>query len=773
MTSDSQHWDELQRLFDLADGVPAEEREGVLASACQDPALRARVMALLQAAELAQSTAAAQGARIGPYPILKLIGSGGVGSVYLAERAMTGSVQRVALKVLAPHAAGQGFVERFRREQRILAALDHPNITRLIDAGFSDSGQAYLVTEYVEGLHLDVYCRERQLSLDERLRVFEQVCSAVDYAHRNLIVHLDLKPSNILVTEGANVKLLDFGTAKLVQPDGSFTATIMATPAYASPEQMRQETLTTAADIYSLGVILYELVLGERLSRERPLTLPKAVPTDLSTMISKCLAELPADRYSSVNALAGDVTRYREGRPILAHPQTTLYQVTKFLRRNQGKVAATLVLSIALAAALGYAWWAQIRALRNAQRAVRMQAFIYRLFKNANPNVAGKPEPTVKEFLEKSAEVLPMYLKDPADLRQAQLSLALSLYWNQDFAPAKRLYASALESAKRAQDRTGEAEALGNLASIAYFEGKNAEAKEQVDRSFALASHAYVPVDLRFLITQKYVLIRSDLGGKAAELKPLLEAALKEARAGNVNPADIAESLNYLGGLELNASNVDAAGKDYQEGLDFYRKDPLSECDQSLTELGLAAVRREQNRPGEAVELLRKSYATGLKCWGPTPYTQNHEARLADALVAAGQIESGLAILEKARPGWSKPPVNGSVVFANLKYLAYAYVEAGRLGDAERVCREAYDLFGKELPPDNKRLAGLHLQWARALAGMHRWPEALPHAEVAERVLGEKPVTPLQKTMAEMARRALSDVRSKVTGRQPGSGNVQ
>jgi tetratricopeptide (TPR) repeat protein len=207
---------------------------------------------------------------------------------------------------------------------------------------------------------------------------------------------------------------------------------------------------------------------------------------------------------------------------------------------------------------------------------------------------------------------------------------------------------------------------------------------------------------------------------------------------------------------------VDAAEKDYSDGLSFYQRDPLSECDQSLTELGLAAVRREQNRPKEAVALLQKSYATGLKCWGPTPYTQNHQARLADALVAAGKVDEGVAMLEKAKPAWSQPPVNRSVVFANLKYLANAYFEAGRFSDAEGVSREAFELFGKELPAGNKRLAGVHLVWARALGGLGRWADALPHAEIADRVLGEIAVTPLQKTNAATARELLKTVRAKL-----------
>jgi eukaryotic-like serine/threonine-protein kinase len=166
MITDSEHWGELQRLFNLADGVPADDRERVLAEACPDAALCDRVLALLRAAERTQP----EGTRIGPYPILKLIGSGGVGTVYLAERLLTGSKQLVALKVLAPHAAGRGFAERFEREQQMLARLDHPSITRLIDAGTSESGQPYLVTEFVEGQHLNVYCQERQVGVNERPR---------------------------------------------------------------------------------------------------------------------------------------------------------------------------------------------------------------------------------------------------------------------------------------------------------------------------------------------------------------------------------------------------------------------------------------------------------------------------------------------------------------------------------------------------------------------------------------------------------------------------
>src|SRR5271170_4105417 len=269
MTQDAQNWDQLQALFYLVETAPERDRERLLVENCLDPGLRQRVMTILKASEVDSKNDTPAGAptltgKIGPYSVIRHIGAGGLGSVYLVERMMGGALQRSALKVLAPHAAGPSFVERFHREQHILASLDHSNITRLLDGGLSEGGQPYLVMEYVDGVPIDVYCDERSLGIAERLKLFLRVCDAVAYAHRNLVVHLDLKPSNIFVTSDGTVKLLDFGTSKLIQPGSLLTTTVLATPAYASPEQLRNEPVTTACDIYALGAILFELLAGRR-----------------------------------------------------------------------------------------------------------------------------------------------------------------------------------------------------------------------------------------------------------------------------------------------------------------------------------------------------------------------------------------------------------------------------------------------------------------------------------------------------------------------------
>ena len=217
MAQDADNWELLQDLFHLAEVTPAADRERVLAARCPDIELCRRAMDIFNAsrseeAEVASHIPALSG-KIGPYTLIRHLGTGGIGAVYLVERMVGGALQRSALKVLAPHSAGPAFIERFHREQHILASLDHPNITRMLDAGLSDQGHPYLVMEYVDGVHLDEYCDARKLGVAERLQLFLRVCDAVGYAHRNLIVHLDLKPSNILVTSDGTVKLLDFGTS--------------------------------------------------------------------------------------------------------------------------------------------------------------------------------------------------------------------------------------------------------------------------------------------------------------------------------------------------------------------------------------------------------------------------------------------------------------------------------------------------------------------------------------------------------------------------------
>jgi WD40 repeat protein/serine/threonine protein kinase len=332
------------------------------------------------------------GKQFGPYRVLALLGHGGMGSVWLAERADGLFTRQVALKLIHPTLKSQVMSERFAREREILASLNHPNIARLLDAGFADDGQSYLALEYVAGTPLTKYCDERRLSIHERLALFRQVLSAVQYAHAHLVIHRDLKPANILVTEEGQIQLLDFGIAKLLS-EGEAKETELTqlggramTPDYAAPEQIAGAPITTAADVYALGVMLYELLTGERpykLKRDsrgaleeailqadpvapsrivlepaaaaRATTAKKLASTlrgDLDTIVIKALKKSPAERYATANAFGEDVARYLRGDVVLAQPDSVAYRAFKFARRHRVGIAVAGGLLLTLAGGL-------------------------------------------------------------------------------------------------------------------------------------------------------------------------------------------------------------------------------------------------------------------------------------------------------------------------------------------------------------------------------------------------------------------------------------
>ena len=331
--------------------------------------------------------------RAGPYRIAGLLGSGGMADVYAAERDDGAFDQRAAIKVLRRGLDTADILARFLRERRILARLEHPAIARLLDGGALGDGRPYLVMERVDGRPIHLYAEENALSVEERLRLLLAACDAVGYAHRNLVVHRDLKPSNVLVSAGGEVKLLDFGIAKLLGPDLGGAQTVrevrVLTPAYAAPEQLAGEPTTTATDVWGLGALAFELLVGEpplaRLASSRsgdPPALATEPPPrassrvlelsaasvegrrraarlrgDLDTILEKALAVDPARRYLSAEALAEDLRRHLDGRPVRARPASLGYRAGKFLRRHRAGVAAALLGVGSLAIGGGVALW--------------------------------------------------------------------------------------------------------------------------------------------------------------------------------------------------------------------------------------------------------------------------------------------------------------------------------------------------------------------------------------------------------------------------------
>ncbi len=806
MTQDSENWEELQALFQLAEETPEEDRERVLAEKCPDAALRRRALAIFAGANT-EGAAFAPGAfpsadaptlkgKIGPYTLIRHLGSGGIGAVYLVERMVGGVLQRSALKVLAPHAAGPSFIERFHREQHILASLDHPNITRMLDAGLTDSGQPYLVMEYVDGVALDAYCNARNLGIPERLQLFLRVCDAVAYAHRNLVVHLDLKPSNILVTSDGTVKLLDFGTSKLIQPGSLLTTTVLATPAYASPEQLRNEPVTTACDIYALGAILFELLAGRRpggkasvaemieraMKEEEPESLPNAVASagtehcglsgsrlrqllsgDLATIVAKCLRPRPKDRYSSLDSLVEDIQRFIAGRPILAHPQTTWYKVSKFVRRHNRAVAATALVALILMASLGYAAWRQQQAVREGQRALRMQNFMYRLFKLANSNYTGKPAATVPEFLQLGVKILPDYIKDPSDLREAQLGLAESMYENGDLDDAQRVFTQIIPGAKSAGDVQGEAESEAFSGNIAYLQGQSELGQTLTAHALALSREPGVSPAVRAWSAIYYAWNRDNNGFRSDENVRLLQFAVKECRDHNLSQRETADALYNLGeDLELRG-RLDEAEQIFNQTLQVYSQDPSTLCEQSEVYGELAYIKQMRGDVQASLPLYQRSYDGFKVCSGPDSRgALTQQEYMAGALIKLGRAQEALSMMEVAMPSLRKILGTSPDLAEPLNFLSLAYVETGHYPEAEKAAKEMVDVQTGKVAPTDRRFGASHLLWARALAGQHRYQEALPHAEIADKLLAMNAVSPGAKQVGAEAHLLLLDIQSRL-----------
>jgi non-specific serine/threonine protein kinase/serine/threonine-protein kinase len=434
-----ERWKQVEAVFEQALERPAGERTAFLQQTCNgDEELRREVESLLDSHEragsfidqrsmflsqeiLEQETPSVQtGQLIGPYRVVREIGRGGMGAVYLAERADEQYQKRVAIKLIKRGMDTDSVLRHFRNERQILASFDHPNIARLFDGGTTTDGLPYFVMEYVDGVPIDKYADAHGLTINDRLKVFLQVCAAVSYAHRHTVIHRDVKPSNIFVTNDGVPKLLDFGVAKILQSgDGVESLMTMPgarpmTPEYASPEQVRGEPVTTASDVYSLGVVLYELLTGSspyRLSTRAPREIERAIteqePTkpstvarnsrivngesdeprmpvrlgpnydsrklrgDLDNIVLMALRKEPARRYQSVEQFAGDIRRHLESRPVLARRDTVSYRAKKFVQRNKVATAAAILVLISLVVGLIATSWETHRARVEKARAER------------------------------------------------------------------------------------------------------------------------------------------------------------------------------------------------------------------------------------------------------------------------------------------------------------------------------------------------------------------------------------------------------------------
>ncbi len=519
-----------------------------------------------------------RGGRLGPYRLLRTLGEGGMGIVFLAERADEEYRQRVAVKVLRLGAAGGSVVTRFRRERQILAGLEHPNIARLLDGGSTPGGLPYLVMEYVEGVALDDFCDRQRLSLEGRIRLFLTVCEAVARAHQELVVHRDLKPGNILVATDGTVKLLDFGIAKLLggegglAPEATGTVERALTPGYASPEQVRGDLITPASDVYALGVILYRLLSGvhpyvlegvgpvegmRRILEEEPLppsrrlseeatarvlaearrlspgALQRRLRGDLDGIVLKALAKDRRQRYATAEALARDLEAYLVGQPVVARRPTLTYRAGKFLRRNRVPVAVVAAFLILMVAAGWTLLEQSATSRRQRDKAERVAGVLVDLFEISDPGRSRGEQVTAREILDRGARRVRQELRDEPEVRAMLLDTIGRVYRQLGlYGEAQPLVEEAL---KERRELLGEshpevAASLVNLGQLASAQGRYEEA-EGLLRD-ALGRYRRLPGS-KSLESLEAVEALADLlmqRGRLQEAEPLLRDSLEVAR---------------------------------------------------------------------------------------------------------------------------------------------------------------------------------------------------------------------------------------------------
>ena len=676
-----ERWQRIEELFCTVVDRPVAEREAYLTQVCGgDEELRREVLSLLardisedfiqnHIAGVAMSFSPEPrddltGNRIGPYRLTRLVGRGGMGAVYEAVRDDDQFQQQVAIKLIKGGMDSDFVRKRFVRERQILASLDHPYIARLFDGGATEGGLPYFVMEFVDGEPIIDFCRRRGLALDEKLKLFRDVCSAVQHAHQKLVVHRDLKPSNIMVTAEGTPKLLDFGIAKLLTPDpgeaGTRTATAvrLMTPDYASPEQVRGGQITTATDVYSLGVVLYELLTARRpyqfetyspLAIERaiceteaprpsesareqtgaPAKLARQLAGDLDNIVLMALRKEPERRFQSVEQFSEDLRRYLSGLPIKARPDTFVYRAGKFVRRHRlAAVAATLVVLSLLGGIIATSYAArQARAERDranqaAATAQRVTQSFVSVFEVADPGRTQGIAITAKELLDQSAEKVTRELKDQPLVQAKLLDTIGGLYITLGlFDRAQPLLEEALRLRRQTMgaEHPEVAESLHHLGTVVYqrgdYPGSETLYREalQLRRKLLGSNHLQVADSMDGL--GRVLVARS----KVAEAEPLVRDALALRRS-QLEPEHkaIADSLHGLGRILSAQGKFAEAAEMYRQALAINRKIYGEENPSVAASLGnLGAMLHELGDYDGAELLLRNVLAMRRKLHGP------------------------------------------------------------------------------------------------------------------------------------------------------------
>ncbi len=724
-------------------------------------------------AEGADALAVDDAETIGPYRLVRCLGEGGMGEVFLAERSDGEFEQRVALKRIRAGLESQAIAERFLRERQILARLDHPGIAHLLDGGSTDDGDPYFVLEHVEGIPITAWCEQRSAPLEARIRLMIEVAEAVDAAHRQLVVHRDLKPTNILVTASGRVKLLDFGIAKLLQSEAFDERQTQIggqplTPAYAAPEQILGEAVTTATDVYSMGALLFELLTGrppfDRSGRPLPalvravdsetLERPSVVAAgaddhepereivrsfaprlegDLDSIALKALNRDPARRYPSAAAFGDDLRRFLAGRPVKARPDSVGYRLRKFIGRHSLGVAAGIVLLTVVVAGVVIAVWQAGVARGEARRADRVKTFLIDLFREADPSQTLGETITAREILEKGAARLEEQLVEEPAVRAELLDAIAQVERNLGLLEPAAKRADAVLALRRLGAAGAPRELAASLvtrAEILFDQGELAPARAMLDEARQLApgiDSIATPLGRRWCEV-RYGVLGQQLDITEAEKLAREALATAEARS-DPDPLEVIHWRFGLAGLLMDSSRIAEAEPLVRASL------PALAETKSRNPLRLASARLQAGEmldvlgdADAAEEWLNSGLALDRSALGPDhPEVALWEVKLGFHWSEARRYDDAERVLRHAATVLRK--IGHYDAGSALRYLGFVEMGRERFDQAYQQFVEAESVFRETLGDDGPLQRGARMSQAWALVKARRFSEAKPLLE--------------------------------------------
>ena len=750
---DPERWERMQGLFQEAADRPASERLAYLNSAADgDPHLIGEVLEMLEAdarpfvlidqdiGQLAgrmleqPGGADLAGHDFGPYHLRRLLGEGGMGVVYLAEREDLGNL--AAIKILRDAWMSPARRERFALEQRTLAQLVHPSIARLYDASTLADGTPWFAMEYVDGVPLTAYCAAHECSLGERLRLFRAVSDAVDFAHQHAILHRDLKPSNILVKDDGSVRLLDFGIAKQMDADGDSlretrTGLRLMTPAYAAPEQIRGESASIQSDVYSLGVILYELLAGqapfdpagkstgefERMILEReaakPSTIRPAVRAtraewaDLDVLCAAAMHKDPARRYRSVERLIRDLDHFRNGEPLESRPDTLAYRAAKFARRHAKAVTVSVAVVLAVASLVIF-FVVRLAAARNAavsqaERTKRIQSFMFNLFDGGDKESGPAEDLRVVALIDRGVEEAQSLKADPAV--QAELYETLGVEYQNlgKFDQANSLLEAARDQRQRlvagkAPDvtRVDVAESQIALGLLRLDQAKLDEALQLVRGGLDAIAKELRPGDPQRLKAVTAFGKVLEVRGEYATAIAAMESAVNSREVSGKDSPELADALGELASNHFYSGHWDICDTLFHRAMDMHRQfygEGHPTVAQDAINLGATQMERGNYRDSEKYD--RQAVAIDEKFYGPDhPETASALTQLGRSLYYEKHYDEAGALLRRALAIQERVhgPVHPAVASA-LNELGNIAASSGHYADAEAAFQRIVEIY--------------------------------------------------------------------------------